>query len=87
MKVTLSNIESTIMEIIGELRETYPKLTRVELIILAHVRRGRTSREIASHLDCSIRNIENHRYRIGKKMQGRDRLHLLLNNFDEPYDI
>jgi DNA-binding CsgD family transcriptional regulator len=87
MKIAMSNLENTVMEIIAELRQTYPKLTRVELIILAYVRRGRTSREIASHLDCSIRNIENHRYRIGKKMQGRDRLHLLLSNFDEPYDV
>jgi DNA-binding CsgD family transcriptional regulator len=57
------------VDLMCELMHKHPELTRAELRICALVRSGRTSREIASLLGCSIRNIENHRYRIGRKMK------------------
>jgi len=50
-------------------KSRHPALTRTELHILALVERGLKSREIAKLFGCSTRNIENHRYRIGKKMR------------------
>ncbi len=56
-------------ETMMELMQAHPELSITELRIWTLVERGLKSREIASLLGCSLRNIENHRYRIGKKMQ------------------
>ena len=60
-------IDSNHVEDMLRLMRSNFSLTNSELRILALVERGLTSREIANLLGCSTRNIENHRYRIGKK--------------------
>lgn len=54
---------------ISELMQKHPKLTLTELRICVLIERGLTSKEIAETLSSSLRNIENHRYRIRKKME------------------
>jgi DNA-binding CsgD family transcriptional regulator len=56
-------------ELIYRLSIHRPTLTLTEINIAGLVYRGCTSKEIADRLGCSVRNIENHRYRIGKKLQ------------------
>jgi DNA-binding NarL/FixJ family response regulator len=51
------------------LMHTHPDLTTAQLRILALAERGLKNSEIANLLGCSLRNIENHRYRIGKKIR------------------
>lgn len=45
------------------------KLSRREGEVLALVIEGKTSRQIANKLYLSIRTVENHRYRIRKKLK------------------
>lgn len=51
-----------------KLNEKYPTLTKMEQKICAMLRVGLTSVDIAKLLFLSERNIENHRYRIRKKL-------------------
>ncbi len=50
------------------LHQRYPTLTRQELLICVLLRDGLSSGEMASKLHCSIRTVENHRYKIRKKI-------------------
>ncbi|GEM_PF-5173788 len=58
-------------DLVVGMMKAYPELTETELRIAAFVERRFTSREIAGLLGCSVRNIDNHRYRMGKKMKAR----------------
>jgi DNA-binding CsgD family transcriptional regulator len=69
-KMTFQVIGNQEAETMMELMQEHPELSITQLRIWTLVERGLTSREIASLLGCSLRNIENHRYRIGKKIQG-----------------
>src|SRR5579872_3148955 len=61
-------IQEADIEFMSRLMQQQPKLTLTELRICALIEHGLTSREIAAKLDSSLRNIENHRYRIRKKL-------------------
>ncbi|MEO6941151.1 MAG: LuxR C-terminal-related transcriptional regulator [Candidatus Kapaibacterium sp.] len=62
-------IEYEELDMMTELMHTQPELSVVELRVWSMVKRGLTSREIAGLLGCSVRNIQNHRYRISKKQK------------------
>jgi len=66
-------IDSNDTEIMMRLSSIHPLLTRAEVRILAFIERGFKNRDIASLLGCSVRNIDNHRYRMGKKLKINDR--------------
>jgi DNA-binding CsgD family transcriptional regulator len=46
----------------------HPKLSETEAHIFMHVMDRKQNKEIAKIYGCSVRNIEAHRYRIGKKL-------------------
>jgi DNA-binding CsgD family transcriptional regulator len=50
------------------LSERYPVLSRTELRVCALLKVGLATKEIARLLNVSVRDIENHRYRIRKKL-------------------
>jgi len=76
MSIVTRSIHGLDLNTMNDMSEQYPTLTKTELVIQALVREGRTSREIAHLLTCSVRNIENHRYRISRKLHGgRRRAH------------
>jgi DNA-binding CsgD family transcriptional regulator len=56
-------------EVVHRLSLHQPRLSDTEINVAGLVHLGYTSREIAQILGCSVRNIENHRYRLGKKLQ------------------
>lgn len=55
-----------------KLLEQYPILSQTELKICTLLKVGLTSREIANMLALSIRSVENHRFRIRKKLDISD---------------
>ena len=62
-------IEYEEVDMMAEIMHARPDLSITELRVWSMVERGLTSREIAGLLGCSIRNIQNHRYRISKKQK------------------
>jgi DNA-binding CsgD family transcriptional regulator len=50
------------------LKEKYPQLTPGDLRLCAFLRINLTSKEIAPLLGISVRGVENHRYRLRKKL-------------------
>jgi len=52
----------------NQLRAGYPKLTPCDLRLCAYLRMNLSSKEIAPLLGISVRGLENHRYRLQKKM-------------------
>lgn len=61
--------DSVHQEFLRKLTEQYPGLTPMELKICALSRIGLSTKDIARLLVVSIRNIQNHRYRLRKKLQ------------------
>ena len=57
--------------VLDTLKTRLPALTATETRVIALVEAGRTNKEIAELYGCTVRNIENHRYRIGKKLSAR----------------
>lgn len=57
------------VECITELMQRIPELTSSELRIAALIMGGKTTAEAAAALGTSERTIENHRYRIRKKIR------------------
>ena len=55
-------------EFFKRLKLTYPKLTPGDLRLCAYLRMNLSSKEIAPLLGISVRGLENHRYRLRKKM-------------------
>ncbi len=55
-------------DFVKDLLEKYPDLSRTETKICSLLKVGLTTREIASILNLSDRSVENHRYRIRKKL-------------------
>ncbi|TAE29570.1 MAG: LuxR family transcriptional regulator [Candidatus Kapaibacterium sp.] len=53
---------------VHSLRQCSPCITRQELIVAVFVREGLYSSEIAERLHCSLRTVENHRFRIRRKL-------------------
>ena len=63
-----TNFERAHEEFIKKLKAGYPKLTPSDLRLCAYLRMNLSSKEIAPLLGISVRGVENHRYRLRKKM-------------------
>ena len=63
-----TNFERAHEEFIMKLKTGYPKLTPSDLRLCAYLRMNLSSKEIAPLLGISVRGLENHRYRLRKKM-------------------
>jgi len=63
-----TNFERAHEEFIKKLKTGYPKLTPSDLRLCAYLRMNLSSKEIAPLLGISVRGLENHRYRLRKKM-------------------
>jgi DNA-binding CsgD family transcriptional regulator len=63
-----TNFERAHEEFIKKLKAQYPKLTPGDLRLCAYLRMNLSSKEIAPLLGISVRGLENHRYRLRKKM-------------------
>lgn len=63
-----TNFERAHEEFIKKLKTNYPKLTPGDLRLCAYLRINLSSKEIAPLLGVSVRGVENHRYRLRKKM-------------------
>lgn len=68
-KVFDANFQQTHEAFIGEMKKTYPELTPNDLRLCAFLRINLTSKEIAPLLGISVRGVENHRYRLRKKLK------------------
>ena len=68
-KVFDANFQQTHEEFIGEMKKSYPELTPNDLRLCAFLRINLTSKEIAPLLGISVRGVENHRYRLRKKLK------------------
>ena len=64
-----TNFERAHEEFIKKLKAEYPKLTPSDLRLCAYLRINLSSKEIAPLLGISVRGVENHRYRLRKKME------------------
>lgn len=58
-------------------QETLHALTARELQVIAHIARGKTSREIGAELGLSVNTVEVHRYRILQKLQLKNTIALI----------
>ncbi len=67
-KIFETNFERAHEEFIKKLKASYPKLTPGDLRLCAYLRMNLSSKEIAPLLGISVRGVENHRYRLRKKM-------------------
>lgn len=54
---------------VENLRKHSQELTRRELIIAVLLRAGLSSSEIAARIHCSVRTVENHRFRLRRKLK------------------
>ncbi|MCE1198275.1 MAG: regulator [Marinilabiliales bacterium] len=78
-KIFETNFERAHEEFVRRLKAGFPSLTPSDLRLCAYLRMNLTSKEMAPLLGISVRGIENHRYRLRKKM-GLD-INLNLNEF------
>jgi len=63
-----TNFERAHEQFIKKLKTEYPKLTPGDLRLCAYLHMNLSSKEIAPLLGISVRGLENHRYRLRKKM-------------------
>ncbi len=63
-----TNFERAHEQFFGKIKDLYPELTSSDLRLCAYLRMNLSSKEIAPLLGISVRGIENHRYRLRKKM-------------------
>ncbi|RKD90999.1 helix-turn-helix and ligand-binding sensor domain-containing protein [Mangrovibacterium diazotrophicum] len=63
-----TNFERAHEQFLKKLKEDYPDLTNKDLRLCAYIRMNLSSKEIAPLLGISVRGVENHRYRLRKKM-------------------
>lgn len=63
-----SNFERAHEQFFAKIIETFPELTPSDLRLCAYLRMNLSSKEIAPLLGISVRGVENHRYRLRKKM-------------------
>ncbi len=62
------NFERAHEQFLQKIKEQYPELTSKDLRLCAFLRMNLTSKEIAPLMGISVRGVENHRYRLRKKM-------------------
>lgn len=67
-KVFETNFERAHEQFMKTLKETYTDLTPSDLRLCAFLRMNLSSKEIAPLLGISVRGVENHRYRLRKKL-------------------
>ncbi|HYX07983.1 MAG TPA: triple tyrosine motif-containing protein, partial [Bacteroidales bacterium] len=63
------NFERAHEQFLNKIKKTYPELTASDLRLCAYLRMNLTSKDIAPLLGISVRGVENHRYRLRKKME------------------
>ncbi len=63
-----TNFERAHEQFLNTIKEMYPELTAKDLRLCAFLRMNLASKEIAPLLGISVRGVENHRYRLRKKM-------------------
>lgn len=63
-----TNFERAHEQFLHKIKEMYPDLTSKDLRLCAYLRMNLSSKEIAPLLGISVRGVENHRYRLRKKM-------------------
>lgn len=63
-----TNFERAHELFLKKLKDAYPDLTNKDLRLCAYLRMNLSSKEIAPLLGISVRGVENHRYRLRKKM-------------------
>jgi DNA-binding CsgD family transcriptional regulator len=69
-----SNFERAHEEFLFRIREQFPQLTPGDLKLCAYLRMNLSTKKIALLLGISTRGVENHRYRLRKKLNlPRDR--------------
>ncbi len=66
-----TNFEQAHEEFTKNLKNRFPELTPSDLRLCAFLRMNLSSKEIAPLLGISVRGVENHRYRLRKKMELR----------------
>ena len=64
-----TNFERAHEQFLHKIKEQHPELTSKDLRLCAFLRMNLTSKEIAPLLGISVRGVENHRYRLRKKMR------------------
>ncbi|MBW6536357.1 MAG: regulator [Mariniphaga sp.] len=64
-----TNFERAHEQFLNNLKEQFPDLTPKDLRLCAFLRMNLSSKEIAPLLGISVRGVENHRYRLRKKMR------------------
>jgi len=67
-KIFESNFEQAHEEFLKRIKEKFPELTPSDLKLCAYLRMNLSSKKIALLLGITIRGVENHRYRLRKKM-------------------
>ncbi len=67
-KIFENNFEQAHREFLGRLKESCPGLSPSDLRLCAFLRMNLSSKKIGSLLGISTRSVENHRYRIRKKL-------------------
>ncbi len=67
-KVFETSFEQAHELFLHKIKDTYPELTSTDLRLCAFLRMNLSSKEIAPLLGISVRGVENHRYRLRKKM-------------------
>ena len=63
-----TNFERAHEQFFTKIKEKYPDLTTGDLRLCAYLRMNLSSKEIAPLLGISVRGVENHRYRLRKKL-------------------
>lgn len=63
-----NNFERAHQQFFIKIKESFPDLTSSDLRLCAYLRMNLSSKEIAPLLGISVRGVENHRYRLRKKM-------------------
>ncbi len=63
-----TNFERAHEQFFKKMKEKFPELTPSDLQLSAYLRMNLSSKEIAPLLGISVRGVENHRYRLRKKM-------------------
>lgn len=63
-----TNFERAHEQFFTKIKEAYPELTSSDLRLCAYLRMNLSSKEIAPLLGISVRGVENHRYRLRKKL-------------------
>ena len=64
-----NNFERAHEQFFQKMKNSYPELTSSDLQLCAYLRMNLSSKEIAPLLGISVRGVENHRYRLRKKLQ------------------